>query len=311
MPCGYGCRYTAIKSLMYLDFEDHRPDTPRVPTPISRREGVAWSFAFHLLLLVIYLLLPADWFAPPPAAATAMLQNREPIRYVQMMPLVDRSAPPKRPADQSDIDRRSATIERAPKPENTDPYSRGDSPEKILGAPEEKAAGPDTLAPSPSRDREPLMKVLPENAILPPQQRAGGSLGDSLRDLQRYLQDQNFNNQRGGLTDNDPDIQFDAKGIDFGPWLRRFVAQVKSNWFVPEAAMALKGRVVLQFNVQRDGSITDLTIAQPSSVESFTKSAYNAMRRSNPTMPLPPDYPAPMASFTVTFHYNEGRNLPQ
>src|SRR5690348_18263498 len=32
------------------------------------------------------------------------------------------------------------------------------------------------------------------------------------------------------------DIQFDSKGIDFGPWLRRFTAQVKRNWFVPQVA---------------------------------------------------------------------------
>jgi len=296
---------------MYLDFEDHRPDTPRVPTPISRREGIAWSLAFHLFLVLVYLMLPAGWFAPPETAV--VVPPQDPIRYVQMLPLVDRSAPPKLPADQSDIDRRSATIERAPKPDNPDPYSRGDSPEKILGAPEEKAAGPNTPAPpSPSRDQDSITKVLPDNAFLTPRQQAGGgSLGDSLRDLQHYLQDQNFNNQRGGLTEDDPDIQFDSKGIDFGPWLRRFVAQVKSNWFVPEAAMALKGRVVLQFNVQRNGAITELTIAQPSSVDAFTKSAYNALRRTNPTLPLPPDYPAPMASFTVTFHYNEGRNRPQ
>jgi TonB family protein len=148
-------------------------------------------------------------------------------------------------------------------------------------------------------------KVSPDAPVLP----AGpsGQLGDTLRNLQRYLKDQNFNNLRGGLTEQDPDIQFDAKGVEFGPWLRRFVAQVKSNWNIPQAAMARSGRVVIQFYVLKNGAILDLQVVQPGSIEAFTAAAFNALRLSNPTLPLPPEYPADRAFFTVTFHYNEGR----
>ena len=30
-----------------------------------------------------------------------------------------------------------------------------------------------------------------------------------------------------------PAIQFDTKGVEFGPWIRRFIAQVKRNWLIP------------------------------------------------------------------------------
>ena len=43
-----------------------------------------------------------------------------------------------------------------------------------------------------------------------------------------------------------------------------------------------------------------------STVTAFTNAAFNALKLSNPTLPLPPEYPADQASFTVTFHYNEG-----
>jgi hypothetical protein len=40
-------------------------------------------------------------------------------------------------------------------------------------------------------------------------------------------------------------------------------------------------------------------------VESFNNAAYNAILTSNPTEPLPPEYPTEKALFTVTFYYNE------
>ncbi len=93
--------------------------------------------------------------------------------------------------------------------------------------------------------------------------------------------------------------------MDFGPWLRRFIAQIKRNWIVPYAAMTFKGHVSVTFNVHRDGSITDLAVVGPCAVEAFNNSSYGAMAASNPTQPLPPEYPSDHAFFTVTFFYNE------
>ena len=81
---------------------------------------------------------------------------------------------------------------------------------------------------------------------------AGGSLGDALRNLQRYVQRDQFDNPQGGGAFG-PAIQFDTKGVEFGPWIRRFIAQVKRNWLIPYAAMSMKGHVVVTFNVHKDG----------------------------------------------------------
>ena len=96
-------------------------------------------------------------------------------------------------------------------------------------------------------------------------------------------------------------------GVDFGRWILRFKAQVERNWFplIPQAAMSMSGHTVLTFNVHKNGTITDLTIAKPSRIDGFNYAAYGAMVSSNPTIPLPPEYPADKAFFTVTFFYNE------
>jgi TonB family protein len=154
------------------------------------------------------------------------------------------------------------------------------------------------LAPQPPSARRPSSQSA---------SRFGGSgLSEALRNLQRYVQNEQFDNQKGGGTFG-PAIQFDTKGVEFGPWVRRFVAQVKRNWepLIPLAAMSMSGHVVITFNVHKTGSLTDLAVVQPCPIEAFNTAAYGALVSSNPTAPLPPEYPSDKAFFTVTFFYNE------
>ncbi len=241
--------------------------------------------------------------------------------------------------DLSDRDSAAMTMERPPDPNNRLPFSRGTSPDPSVARPVERSPGrgpspepgrenrdatPDsaaaTPAPAPQQQEERRDLPLPtaDRGFQPdsvtaarqpsraqPTEREGGSLGNALKNLQKYVQEQPFENRQGGAGEFGPMIQFDTKGVEFGPWIRRFIAQVKRNWFVPYAAMSLKGHVVLSFNVHRDGTITDLTIVQPSSVAAFNHAAFNALASSSPTQPLPPEYPTDTAFFTVTFLYNE------
>jgi TonB family protein len=145
-----------------------------------------------------------------------------------------------------------------------------------------------------------------------PQQRNGSSgvLADAIRNVQKYAKNEGFVNLQGKTEDFGPAISFDSKGVEFGPWIARFVAQVRRNWFIPMAAMTMRGHVVVTFFVHKDGRITDVTVAKPSPIDAFTLSARNAILASNPTVPLPPEYPDEKAFFTVTFFFNENPGAP-
>ena len=69
--------------------------------------------------------------------------------------------------------------------------------------------------------------------------------------------------------------------------------------------MTFHGHVVVTFNIHKDGTITDVAILQPASIDGFNKAAFGAITGSSPTEPLPPEYPSDKAFFTVTFYYNE------
>ena len=318
---------------MYFDFEDYHPDITPVGRAISWREGVLISIIVHLVAIIFILLIPR-LFPDDPAAkrARALLMQptpKEDTTFVFVQPRLER--PVRRPPDQaapSDLDRAAQSRQRARKPDNPLPYNRGNSPERVdteaqrreaargRGPEPDPAAGQPATQPqqaeatklpeSQSAMQFPSNRTpAPQNGINGRSPTAGGSLGDALRNLQRYTQGEAFENQSGGGGQFGPEIQFDTKGVEFGPWIRRFVAQVKRNWFIPYAAMSMRGHVVITFNVHKDGSITDLTVVGPCPVDAFNNAAFGALAGSNPTQPLPPEYPSEKAFFTVTFFYNE------
>jgi TonB family protein len=316
---------------MYIDFEDYRPETPRVEPALSGSTAVLITIAVHVLFILAVIFLPSlpimQASATPTEVRMAPQDREQNPRFVFMQPRVDISKPqPKPNVDQSDQDRVKSSIERPPDPRNLLPFARGNSPEKVEAevardkrgeAPDSTTAGrPDqqqnrmsenqaaTSDPSRSMLRLPDMPSAAPALSIGRSATTSGPLGEALKNLQRYTQNQSFGNAQGS-GDAQGLIQFDSKGADFGPWLRRFIAQVKSNWFIPSAAMLLKGHVVITFNVHRNGAITDIEVKAPSGIDAFDRAAVNALLTSNPTQQLPPDYPSDSAFFTVTFLYNE------
>lgn len=319
---------------MYFDFGDGHPDLERLPPALSVREGIMLAVITHLLLVIAVLVVPElPWYkamvqAAEEARAQAVVQRPPPEqrRFVFVQPRVDLEAlrpPPRAPL--SDLNRDAATRERVPEALNRQPRSRGNSPEYVEQTPPPAPPGggtngarPADPAPTESTQQgpqDPATLRLPDAesataydrraAGAPPAAAGGlGSLREALRNIDRYTERAQFDNPDGGGSYG-PWIQFDSKGVEFGPWIRRFVAQVKRNWFVPYAAMSLKGHVVITFNVHRQGALTELSVVKPSGVDAFDHAAYNALVLSNPTMPLPAEYPDDRAFFTVTFFYNE------
>ena len=309
---------------MYFDFEDHRPDTPTIARSMSPREIVLITINLHLVFFVIVLLGPKLPFIraieerrqQAQEALKRALEERQKARFVFVQPRLDMKAPtpPKRP-ELSDIDRQARTVERPRNPVNDMPFSRGNSPERM----EATAPSPPARPPEPASE-SPAPPSPDSGAFTIPDSTAGqakpaqsaaprsstGIIADAIRNVQKYTQKETFNNMGGGgLQDIAPSIQFDTKGVEFGPWLRRFIAQIRRNWFIPYAAMTMRGNVVVTFYVHKDGRITDIAILRPSDVDAFTHSGRNAIAASNPTIPLPTEYPDDKAFFTVTFYFNE------
>jgi TonB family protein len=312
--------------LIHFDFDQRYQDELVVGSAISRREGVLMSVVFHALVGLALLIAPQLPIFQTSAEELRLLEDQrrlamrkpeEQRTFVFVQPRVDIEAPrPPERGEDSDKDRIARAPERAPNPLNPLPFARGNSADRVEASEASRPRGPESPIPEPGEVPQPPAEV--DKRRLPPADTGlampretpnlrigGGALREALRNLQKYVQHESFNNPQGGIDQPGSFIQFDTKGVEFGPWIRRFVAQVKGNWFIPYAAMAMRGHVVLQFNVHKDGRISDIAVVKPSQIDGFNNAAYNAILTSNPTEPLPPEYPSDKAFFTVTFYYNE------
>jgi TonB family protein len=325
--------------VIHFDFDNRYQDELVVGSAISRREGFVWSVVAHVVFLGAlaqvgsYALDLREMIEEPTPQIARVQPPSENPRFVVIEPLIEKPpALPRAPRVLSDQDRRAETRERPQDPKNDLPFSKGETSEQVEAAqpqppsqqpqqqqpPQQQVAAPKPEPEPPvqttPRPPEPQGQIARNEPAPPPIQtrrptterpRVPGVLGEAVKNVARYTQNHTFDNPQGGNTDSTGAIQFDSKGVDFGPWLRRFVAQVKRNWNVPLAAMNFRGHVVLQFYVHRNGSITDIRVVSPSSIDSFNTAAVNAIIGSNPTEPLPPEYPDDNVLFTVTFFYNE------
>lgn len=306
--------------MIHFDLDDRYLDENVVGSAMSRRDGVMLAIVVHAVIAVLLAYGPTLSLFQPSEEELARQRElerqqrdaRQTMVFVQ--PRVDlRTLTPPEQAPPSDADRRAQAPEPRPDAATPMPRMEGNSPELNEATPTERARGPEApTPPAPPQPESTQARVLPpsENGFprSTPERtptRPSGALGDALRNLQRYVQNQTFDNPQGGQKDPGATIQFDTKGVEFGPWIRRFVNAVKRNWFVPLAAQTFRGHVVLQFNIWKDGHITDIAVVQASSIDSFNTAAYNAIVSSSPVDPLPPEYPSEKAFFTVTFYYNE------
>ena len=297
--------------MSFFDIDGRHDELDGVGSAISRREAVLTSLLVHAIFVIVMLVMPdTRWFAQavPDGAVPVQARDERSLPFMLVEATPRPSPPPERPRVASDLDRRAASPERAPQPANDMPMSRGNSADMLDGAPVEPARGPARPAPpSPSPPAPPVSSngagaPIRRPAETPP---ASGGIGESLRNIDQLIKRERFDNPTGGPNLDDPHISFDSKGVDFGPWLNRFVAQVKRNWLIPYAAMTMRGRVVLTFYVHRDGRISDLKTVKPSDIGAFNTAAFQALVQSNPTLRLPPEYPDDKVLFTVTFFYNE------
>jgi hypothetical protein len=275
---------------MYLDFEDSHPETPTLRSPISVREGVLLAFIAHLVVMILILLAPRyGWFQRPVAPMTPQ-QN---ITFVETL---NKSELPKYAAAGPDAPRRPAPAQQ--QPQIAAPPPKGNADDRADTTPKDRART-DTPIEAPTPPAPSSLTYVAGG------QPAAPGLANSLHNLDRYLQNMNFDApQQGGSIGRDNAIEFDSKGVDFTWWLARFKAQVYAHWIFPLAAQSLSGHVVIQFVVHKDGRMTDLQILDPGKIESFWVAAKNALVLSR-FPALPAEYPLDAMPMTVTFLYNE------
>jgi len=181
-------------------------------------------------------------------------------------------------------------------------------PEKPKLAFEQVGAG----GPSPAPNRDPNIK-LPDpktsaeqalRASIQPSPQGGGIVIGDIDELNAIP---NPNQPPTGPVRSNLQLLSDPKGVDFKPYLIQILAAVRTNWLavIPESArLGLRGRVLVQFIIDRRGGVPKLVIAESSGTTAFDRAAVAGISASNPFPPLPANFQGPEIRLQLAFSYN-------
>jgi TonB family protein len=100
----------------------------------------------------------------------------------------------------------------------------------------------------------------------------------------------------------------DPEGIDFKPYLVQVLTAVRVNWMsvIPESArMGRKGRVLVQFIINRRGGVPKLVIAESSGTAAFDRAAVAGISASYPFPELPKNFKGNEIRLQLAFTYNQ------
>jgi TonB family protein len=102
----------------------------------------------------------------------------------------------------------------------------------------------------------------------------------------------------------------DPQGVDFRPYLVQILSSVRRNWFavIPESAkLGRRGKVLIQFAIDKDGRVPKLVIASSSGSDPLDRAAVAGISASNPFPPLPSEFRGNQIRLQFTFSYNTPR----
>jgi TonB family protein len=111
-----------------------------------------------------------------------------------------------------------------------------------------------------------------------------------------------------GHMGSEVELKSDPEGVDLRPYLAQILAIVRRNWFavMPESVRmgTRRGRTVLQFAVNRDGTLAKVVISDFSGSDPLDRAAVAGLSMSNPLPPLPKDYRGGQLRLAFSFDYN-------
>jgi TonB family protein len=99
----------------------------------------------------------------------------------------------------------------------------------------------------------------------------------------------------------------DPKGVDFKPYMIQVLMAVRRNWLsiLPESArLGRRGRVVIQFAIDRTGAVPKVVIAEGAGTDALDRAAVAAISASVPLPALPAEYKGDQIRLQLAFSYN-------
>jgi len=102
------------------------------------------------------------------------------------------------------------------------------------------------------------------------------------------------------------EILSDTLGVDFGSYLRVVLSEVHTNWYksIPQEDRTLSDNVVIQFEILKNGKVSNIKLTEPSGVADLDRAAWRAVSVASPFPPLPSEFGGPSLRLRCRFLFN-------
>lgn len=178
---------------------------------------------------------------------------------------------------------------------------------------------PNLPAPAPVPTPRPAAPLADAPSALKPNFNNSTSAANSIQNaLNSAARDRSGGNVgAGGHRGNGPlnlggaEILSDTQGVDFGPYLRRILGDIKRNWdplIPPEAGPPLykQGETWIRFSISPDGSIKAMNLDGSTHDEAINKSCWGSITSEGQFPPLPTQFHGPYLELRIHYLVNKG-----
>lgn len=247
----------------------------------SLRGSVLASIGLHVLLFILVVVYTVMGFHHGPGWGSPNAAHSTRVNVVTSLPGVPLPAPVK-------------TTPNTVVTENPGLYKPIPEPKlEIPPEAEEIQRFKDQIKPpKPIRINKRIQK---EPIVPPPNAVPFGNEGRPATSYSQFV----VGDSQGAISTQDADF-----GSRYGWYVEAVRNRISQNWLMATISPNVNSarRVYVQFDIQRDGTISNVKLTQSSGVSEVDRSALRAVNASSPLGPLPSDYSG--RSVTVDFYFD-------
>jgi TonB family protein len=102
------------------------------------------------------------------------------------------------------------------------------------------------------------------------------------------------------------EILSDTMGVDFDPYLKRVLHDVRQNWYnaIPESAQMKHGNLIIEFAITKDGKVAGMKLVATSGDIPLDRAAWAGITGSDPFPALPTEFTGQYLALRFRFYYN-------
>ena len=289
------------------------------------RESIYISIIIYLAIAWFLFYGPRVLFHQPRLISPAeVLKERDqqltrledPANLSKIAPRTPKARPAQPAVDQKMLKQLQAMRKAAP-PTPAAPAPPTPTPPVTQPAPQQQAT---PLPPSPQPQPTQQQALVEAPKPVPTRPNFGNpnqTAGDAIRQAaQGAARDHSGAGDSGGSSagrsgmGTGAEILSDTQGVDFGPYIRRILSDIKRNWIplIPEEArppLNKQGETLVRFTILPDGRIAAMNLDGSSQDQAIDRACWGAITGEGQFPPLPANFHGPNLELRIDFFTNK------